>query len=292
MIPQTVEEWLSAPVFYSPADCTPIVNSAGGSLILESGWSTSHEFELSGANASRAFDLLERAGQWSQKRWGWLSRLLWPGRESVAGQSCWPDVVNQVSELARDATLPKPKWSVIVGKYRSSWPVEMWKRRDEFTLGEPQYTPEDVERIGEDPEVVLASRKHWLRDSETALEWLANKFKNQEQPIAPVVVPADASGLINGLSPDGFTLRWGGVCTPLSPTSSRLVKVLVDEFNKGFLYLHEEYLKTEGEFESDVRHIVRDSKLESIVVREVGADGKTIKGKWGLIDPKKVLPPQ
>ena len=74
--------------------------------------------------------------------------------------------------------------------------------------------------------------------------------------------------------------------------ASRLVKVLVDEFNKGFLYLHEEYLKTEGEFESDVRHIVRDSKLESIVVREVGADGKTIKGKWGLIDPKKVLPPQ
>jgi hypothetical protein len=136
--------------------------------------------------------LLERAGQWTQKRWGWLSRLLWPGRESVAGQSCWPDVVNQVSELARDATLPKPKWSVIVGKYRSSWPVEMWKRRDEFTLGEPQYTPEDVERIGEDPEVVLASRKHWLRDSETALEWLANKFRNLEQPVAPVVVPAES----------------------------------------------------------------------------------------------------
>ena len=87
----------------------------------------------------------------------------------------------------------------------------------------------------------------------------------ENQPVAPVVVRADASGLITGLSPDGFTLRWGGVCTPLSPTSSRLVKVLVDEFNKGFLYLHEEYLKTEGEFESDVRHIVRDSKLESIV---------------------------
>jgi len=178
-------------VWYGPIESEPVVNSAGQSMVMEPGWSTLHEWELSGANASHAYELLERAGQWTQMRWGCLSRLLWPGRGSVAGNICWPDVVNQVSELANNATLPRPEWSVIVGENRAWWPVAMWKRRDEFTLGEPQYTAEDVERIGEDPEVVLSARKHWLKDSETALEWLADKLKNQEQIVAPVVVAVD-----------------------------------------------------------------------------------------------------
>jgi len=188
--PQTVEEKLSAPVWYGPFDCTPIVNTAGQSMVMESGWSTSHEWDLGGANATHACELLERAGEWTWGRWGDLSRLLWPGRGSVAGKRCWPDVVNQVSELARDATLPRPVWLVRVGENCEWWPVAMWKTRDEWQLGEPRYTAEDVERIGEDPEVVLFERKHWLRDSETALEWLANQFR-KKQTVAPEVVPVD-----------------------------------------------------------------------------------------------------
>lgn len=289
--PQTVEEELSAPVWYGPIECEPIVNTAGQSMVMEPGWSTSHEWDLVGANATHAYELLERAGEWTSRRWGYLSWLLWPGRDSVAGKSCWPDVVNRVSELAHDATLPRPSWCVIVGPYHEWWPIEMWKTRDEWQLGETRYTAEDVERIREDPEVVLFERKHWLRDSETGLEWLAKQFR-KEQPVAPKIEPADPIGLIDGLSPDGLTLRWAGSTYPLTETAARLVKLLVDAFDSRFPYLHEEYLKTEGEFESDVRNIVRSAGLGSIVCREVATDGKTVKGKWGLIDPKKVLSPQ
>ncbi len=211
--PQTVEEELSAPVWYGPFDCMPIVNTAGQSMVMESGWSTSHEWDLAGANATHACELLERAGEWTWGRWGDLSRLLWPGRGSVAGKRCWPDVVNQVSELARDATLPRPVWLVRVGKNCEWWPVAMWKTRDEWQLGEPRYTAEDVERIGEDPEVVLFERKHWLRDSETALEWLAKQFAN-EQTVAPVfeqpVAPDKVSDLEDGLYRSKDLFVWDG----------------------------------------------------------------------------------
>jgi len=234
MAPQSAEESVSAPVWYGPINCEPSLNYVGQSVVMESGWSTLHEWELSGANASHAFDLLERTGQWTQKRWGWLSRLLWPGRESVAGKSCWPDVVSQVSELARDATLPRPEWSVIVGEYRAWWPVAIWKRRERFSLGGHHCTPEDIERIGEDPEVVLARRKHWLRDSETALEWLANKFRNHEQPVAPVVVPADPV-VEDGLYDAERLFVWGGRrYETLTPRMIRVLRLLLDERKKGF----------------------------------------------------------
>ena len=234
LAPQTADEMLSAPVWYGPIGSEPFVNIFGHSMVMESGWSTLHEWEIGGTNASHAASLLERAGEWTFNRWGWLSELLWPGRGSVAGShgNCWLDVVNQASKLANNANLPRPNWSVIVGEYRSWWPVAMWKIRDEWQLGEPQYTPEDFERIGDDPEVVLASRKHWLKDSETALEWLANKLRNQEQTIAPVVVPADPVAE-DGLCLSSRVLTWGGVRYSLTPNQMAAVKVLYDAYSKG-----------------------------------------------------------
>jgi hypothetical protein len=239
--PQTVKEELSAPVWYAPFDCTPIVNTAGQSMVMESGWSTSHEWDLAGANATHAYELLERAGEWTLGRWRELSRLLWPGRGSVAGKSCWPDVVNQVSELAHDATLPRPSWCVIVGPYHEWWPIEMWKTRDEWQLGEPRYTAEDVERIREDPEVVLFERKHWLRDSETALEWLVKQFR-KEQPVAPgveqAVAPVFSSELPeHNLDNVSKVLHWFGKdYEPLERNMFSVIQILYEHFKKGEAY--------------------------------------------------------
>jgi len=86
----------------------------------------------------------------------------------------------------------------------------MWKRRDEFSLDGSQFTAEDVERIGEDPEVVLSARKNWLTDSETALDWLAKQFL-KEQPVAPVVVASEReSELADGLYRSKELFVWDG----------------------------------------------------------------------------------
>lgn len=104
----------------------------------------------------------------------------------------------------------------------------------------------------------------------------------EPEPAGGVCVPVD------GLSEDGRTLTWGGVEFPLSPKAADLVRVLIDSRANGELWLHQEYLKTQGEFESDVRTLVRDAKLTGLVVRQVGPDSRCVKGKWGLIDPSKV----
>jgi hypothetical protein len=290
--PQTVEEELSAPVWYGPFDCTPIVNTAGQSMVMESGWSTSHEWDLAGANATHAYELLERAGEWTSRRWGYLSRLLWPGRDSVAGKSCWPDVVNQVSELARDATLPRPVWLVRVGENCEWWPVAMWKTRDEWQLGGPRYTAEDVERIREDPEVVLFERKHWLRDSETALEWLAKQFAN-EQTVAPEVVPVDPV-VVDGLYEDEKLFVWGGIrYETLAPRMIRVLRLLLDERRKGFPDVSLDRIEKAqvcitGGMHNQVFKVNRKGwpigELHPVnkVVLHVGS------GVYRLIDPKKV----
>lgn len=181
VIPQTAEDWQAAPMWYVPRTGEPVVNSAGQSIVIESGWKTIHEHELSGAHATHAVELLKRAGVWTANRWGWLSRLLWPGRDSVVTDYCWPDVVNRVSELANDATLPKPKWSVVIGPHHALVDVEIWRRWNDPEFGGfLNVSPEDIERIGEVPEVVYGERLHWLKDSETALEWLARRL----QPVA------------------------------------------------------------------------------------------------------------
>jgi len=253
--PQTADEFLSAPVWYSPINCDPIVNSVGQSLVMESGWETIHEWDLAGANASHAFALLERAGDWTLKRWGWLSKLLWPGRGTVGGKSCWPDVVNQVSELSRDATLPRPEWAVNVGPNNARWPVTMWKRRDEWALGGPRFTAEDVERIGEDPEVVLSTREHWLADSEAALEWLAKQFM-KEQTVAPAIVqtntPVQASEPKYELFPEERTIRIGyWQFDRLTPKMVKILSVFVEQYEKGFPIVDLEMIRNRTKYRFD-----------------------------------------
>lgn len=395
--PQTVEEWERAEVFYD-AMGAPVVNSAGDSLVIDPGWSTIHDYQLSGAHRTKAVELLRRASEWAMKRWRILSPMLWPGRGSVCNQLSWPDVVNRVSELANDATLPRPEWYVKVGPYAAWWPVPMWKRRAEFQLGKPQYTPEDEERIGDDPELVYYRREHWLRDSETALEWLGRQWAKPEKltgamgeqnnqllvakvpggialqktelldhaknrwidryhdyesrsveaakmpegaerekayealdneyqalradPLAPQIEtehplgglytdmgakliqdgPESALNWLKGgtvapepeperlpdeLSDDGLTLRWGGRLFNIKPKAAKVIQLLVNSYRRGFPYLSENYLKTEGGTESEMRHLVRDNGLEDVVIRQLKDDGSRVNGMWGLIDPKE-----
>jgi hypothetical protein len=85
------------------------------------------------------------------------------------------------------------------------------------------------------------------------------------------------------LSEDKRTLTWGGKSYPLKTNASRLVEKLLEVYPRS---LHQEYLKTNCEFNSDIRNIVRDGKLQEVVVRAVGEGGKTIPGMWRLSDPK------
>jgi hypothetical protein len=179
--PRTAEEMKAAPIWYATKTGVPIVNSVGQSLVIEPGWRATHRYKLGGSNARKAAEWLEGASRWASMRWRWLGPLLWPDRESAPGLCCWPDVVDRVSELANDATLPRPEWSVILGDGYEWWPVSMWKTRTDWQLdnGCGGYTADDVMRIGEIPEATYCKREHWLRDSETALEWLARQAGEQ-----------------------------------------------------------------------------------------------------------------
>jgi hypothetical protein len=108
LTPKTLEGFQSATMWYCPVTGQSVVNSNGDSRVLSSCWSTIHEWEFTGTLASQALEQLNLAGEWTAKRWAVLSELLWPGRVATASARCWPDVVNQVSELADDATLPFP----------------------------------------------------------------------------------------------------------------------------------------------------------------------------------------
>lgn len=87
----------------------------------------------------------------------------------------------------------------------------------------------------------------------------------------------------DALSEDKRTLTWGGKSYPLGTNASRLVEKLLEVYPRS---LHQEYLKTNCEFDSDIRNIVRDGKLQDVVVRAVGEVGKNIPGMWRLSDPK------
>jgi len=92
----------------------------------------------------------------------------------------------------------------------------------------------------------------------------------------------------DGLSMDGRTLRWGGELFPLGPSAAGVVRLLVDAFDTGIPYLHEDYLKENGETDTDMRRLVPDNGLASVVIRQLNRNEKPVKGMWGLIDPKKL----
>ena len=285
--PQTIEEWESARTWYFPRTGEPVLNSAGQSLVLKSGWSTTHLYSLVGANAAHAENLLKQAGVWAANRWGELSWLLWPERGSVATDCCWPDVVNRVSEVAGSSCkdLPRPRWSVLVGPYRALVDVQIWRRWK--SSGFLRLSPEDVKRIGDDPELVFCEREHWLRDSETALEWLANRLHEKQPVEREPERPADA------LHESGRVLIWGGVSYSLTPNQFAVVRVLHTAYVKGLpdVSLNElrnkcDIAALKDESFAKVFQVKRGGKKSYNPVRNVIVS--VTQGTYRLSDPKKV----
>jgi len=97
----------------------------------------------------------------------------------------------------------------------------------------------------------------------------------------------DARRPEDGFSEDGRTFRWCGRSYSLPENPSKVVRVLYHAYLAGTKYLSEQYIKTEAEVESDIRHIVRDNDLSELIIPEVDSDGKRVKGKWGLMPRTK-----
>jgi hypothetical protein len=90
-----------------------------------------------------------------------------------------------------------------------------------------------------------------------------------------------------GFSSDGRTFFWNGQSYLLRESASRVVQVLYDEYIQGTQYVHEQYIKAMAEIKSDLRTVVRDTKLAELIIRELDAKGKRVNGKWGLAPRKK-----
>lgn len=86
----------------------------------------------------------------------------------------------------------------------------------------------------------------------------------------------------DGFSQDGRTFRWRGKNYVLNLNPSKVVKVLFDAYMQGHSWLHEDYIKTESEIQTDLRHLVRDNRLEELIVKQKEDYGKSIRGMWGL----------
>lgn len=187
--PLTAEEYDAADKWYNVLTGYLCVTSNGESFIAEPGWATWHVIEhncVHLAQVEEAKEVLSRASLWARKRLQWIAPL-WPNR-SVGSYSSlfWLDVIDAAAEIAGDATLEPAEWCVEVGQPLALWPVSMWKSRKDWAFGH-ECSPEDEERIGDDPEVVVRVRNGVLKDSLRVIRWMlrkldANDARNQVKP--------------------------------------------------------------------------------------------------------------
>lgn len=200
-LPRTLEEWDASPTYYARNTGVPILNSAGSSLVLLPGWTSSCSFELSGTHAHESIEAIKRGNQWVRDRCKFVWWALFPDRSATFSGYCWPDVVLQVAETV-DASTSKTEWFVTIGSVRleevdgietlvssmetqpMSLSIDMWRRRHQDPIlsnFEPfkSITVADELYIGDEPEIYHCKRdiKTFLRDSELALDWLRRKVE-------------------------------------------------------------------------------------------------------------------
>lgn len=92
----------------------------------------------------------------------------------------------------------------------------------------------------------------------------------------------------DGLSDDERTLSWGGGVFPIGTGSGKVIRLLVDSYHKGKPFLSQAYLMENGECYTEMRTLVKNNKLEGVLVRQKNKGGSAVKGMWGLVDPKTV----
>ena len=219
--PQTIEEWQAAPTFYARRTGEPILNSACQSLVLLNGWTSFHNYELSGSHANETEAAIMRTNKWVWERRKFVKLALFPERNTTFRDGfCWPDVVLQAAEQG-DATSTLTQWKVGIGAVEFvenadgietlqatcnrrflTVSVELWNRRhdDEWTwnsMVEPfaSITKADELYIGDEPEIYYCERdmKTFLRDSELALDWLSRRVQSDTKPIATKAVKSKST---------------------------------------------------------------------------------------------------
>jgi hypothetical protein len=139
-----------------------------------------------------------------------------------------------------------------------------------------------LQRIGRGIVDQLVAVEDSLADGEVATDACIREFKAEYDLINAGLEYVSLQNQDDGLSQDGRTFRWNGVSYSLTETAARIVRVLHGAYMKGTKFLHQEYIKVEAEAFSDMRNVVRDNNLEMLIVPEVDASGRRVKGKWGL----------
>ena len=194
----SADESATAEVFYNPVDGLPWVNGVGQSLVKEPGWCDCHHWEFTGEHSPKAIECLKRlnAFVWHYRH-ELLPMLFAPRRVNIREVGYWwPSVVHRVSEIANRSALLPPRWFVPVNG--GAMGLDVWLRRDEFTLGTPIYSQSDLEKLGDVPEILFCRRTTFLRDSELALEWIASRLKKIENGYSATETRAEANSESGG----------------------------------------------------------------------------------------------
>ncbi len=173
------------PVYCNPNDPAPtevFFDSRGQPwpMIARQGWRDRMSILSDGDRQQRFAETLKKANTIVFDYWSFFRTVFFPYSDEPGSESAelWASVVNEVAERAGLSTLPRPDWQV---NCSGGWiPAHCWRDRKKlFPLDDfPGYiTPEDEERVGEIPELVIAERKAFIQDSEAAAGWLIDLVK-------------------------------------------------------------------------------------------------------------------
>lgn len=267
---RSAEDANGGSVFYDRAG-RPVVNSVGESLIGAPGWADVHSIRLKGPGSLRASESIDRANQWAIEAANDLAPILWPGKSMTFRSFCWPDVVAGVADLAGRSTLKPSDWYVTAAG--QSYSLMVWRRRADFELGGPMVPPEIAERIGDEPENIWAKRPAFLRDSETAAQWLIDRLA---EPVGNEIEPDDPRADCS-FDPDSRVLVWFGESYSLTRNMADVVCVLFEAWERGRPEVSLDQLR------NSVDASALDESLGKVFQRRIG--GKKITHPvWGVIE--------
>lgn len=267
---RSAEDAKRAEVFYDRSG-RPWVNSLGEPTVVAPGWADVHLVKLRGPGALRAAEVIDRANAWVFDSRAVLAPILWPGKSMTFRSFCWPDVVAGVADLAGRSTLKPSDWYVTAAG--QSYSLMVWRRRVDFELGGPMVPSEVADRIGDEPENIWAKRPAFLRDSETAAQWLIDRLA---EPVGDEIEPDDPRADCS-FDPDSRALVWFGESYSLTRNMADVVGVLFKAWECGRPEVSIDQLR------NSVDASALDESLGKVFQRRIG--GKKITDPvWGVIE--------
>lgn len=172
----------------------PITDQDGRQILWAfPGILSSHFISLSGDNTEIADQVIRKASSWFYRRWRSLWPILFaefqPSSFSENG-AYWPDVVIRIAEISRSTLMKSPAWKIEINGVTID--IAIWKQR----INLPkffQYTVEDEERIGDNPEEFFLETDTLLSDSIEALDYLLRQFPEAGTESTPPAKPGSNS---------------------------------------------------------------------------------------------------